>query len=258
MNTPLLSLLAVCAVAPALRAQIPFRPLFEETFNLAHERVRFCTGGKPGGPGTGVSGKIEDQSYFGVPKSVEQEKDGPAALAIVPIAPNGLSAFTCTFWYFLDEQGPEIQVPLSTAGVMFLMNERGFEIRIENQPEQPRFYAFTPGLSGPLAPWRVKNRWIFAAFSWNQAGNALTVHQGTPDAPVAFGRTMSRPTPARPSLPRTDLLRFPEAIGNTSKGLDRPLAGRLDNVRFFDHELMRDELEQVRQADLANAPIPLR
>ena len=259
LRLPLPSLvLGALFAASASHAQIPYRPLFEERFNDVHERVRYRNGAKVGGPGTGVSGKLEDQAYVGVPKSVEQEKDGPAALAIAPIAPNSLSSFTCTFWYYLDEQGPELQVPLSTAGVMFLMNESGFEVRVENQLEQPRFYAFNPGVNGPLASWRVKDRWIFAAFSWNQAGNALTIHQGTPDAAVAFMRSMSRPTPAKPSLPRTDLIRFPETIGNTAPGLDRPLAGRMDNVRFFDHELMRDELEQIRQADLANAPIPLK
>ena len=256
-RVPRLAALALLCATPAL-AQIPFRPLYEERFNFVHERVRFRNGGKLGGPGTGVSGKVEDQAYFGVPRSAEQEKDGPAALAVSPIAPNSLSAFTCTFWYLLDEDGPELQVPLSTAGVAFLLNEGGFEVRIENQLDQPRYYPFNPGLAGPLASWRAKNRWIFAAFSWNQANNALTVHQGTPEAAVAYMRTMTRPTPAKPSLPRTDLARFPETIGNTAKGLDRPLAGRMDNVRFFDRELMRDELEQIRLADLANVPIPLR
>lgn len=254
---PRLAALAALLAAPAF-AQIPFRPIYEERFNFVHERVQFRNGGKLGGPGTGVSGKIEDEAYFGIPRSSEQEKDGPGALALAPIAPNSLSAFTCAFWYLLDDNGPELQVPLSTAGVMFLMNENGFEVRIESQLEHPRFYGFTPGLNGPHSPWRAKNRWIFAAFSWNQAGNALTVHQGTPEAAVAYMRTMTRPTPAKPSLPRTDLTRFPEVIGNTAKGLDRPLAGRLDNVRFFDRELMREELEQIRQADLANAHIPLR
>ena len=243
--------------APAF-AQIPFRPIYEESFNFAHERVQFRNGGKLGGPGTGVSGKIEDEAYFGVPVNSEQEKNGPAALAVSPIAPNSLSAFTCTFWYLLDEHGPEIQVPLSTAGVAFLLNEGGFEVRIENQLDQPRYYPFNPGQAGPVVPWRAKDRWIFAAFSWNQARNALTVHQGTPEVAVAYMRTMTRPTPARPSLPRTDLARFPETIGNTAKGLDRPLAGRMDNVRFFDRELIREELESIRKADLANAPIPLR
>ena len=258
VHRPLLPLLGVLLAASALRAQIPFRPLFEETFNGVHERVQYRNGAKLGGPGTGVSGKLEDLAYLGVPNSGEQEKDGPAVLATAPIAPNSLSSFTCTFWYYLEEQGPELQVPLSTAGVAFLLNERGFEVRVENQLEQPRYYAFNPGLDGPLASWRVKQRWIFAAFSWNQASNALTVHQGTPHAAVAFMRTMTRPAPARPSLPRTDLARFPETIGNTAKGLDRPLSGRMDNVRFFDRELIRDELEQIRRADLANAPIPLR
>lgn len=230
-------------------------PIFEESFNGAHARIDYRNGAKLGGPGTGVSGRPGDQCYMGVPASTEQDPRGPAALAIAPIAPAPLSAFTCAFWYYLDEYGPDLQVPLSTAGVLFLLNEKGLETRIEHSMQQPRQYVFSPGINGPYLGWRDTNRWIFAAISWSQATNTLTVHQGTPDKMVAFMRDMSRPTPANPTLPRGDLARDPEVIGNTSRALDRPLAGRLDNLRFFDRVLERNELELLRQGDIANEAV---
>lgn len=258
MKPCLLPLLLVAATVSALGADVSKTPIYEESFNVAHSRIEYRNGAALGGPGTGVSGKAADRAYVAVPRSTEQEKNGPAGMALAPIAPDTMTAFTCAFWYYLDEQGPELQVPLNTAGVLFLMHEKGFEVRIECQPEQPRAYVFTPGIKGPLAGWRDRNRWIFAAFSWSQASNTLTVHQGTPEAAVAFMRTQTRPTPAKPVLPRTDLSRDPETIGNTSKSLERPLAGRLDNLRFFDRELTREELEQIRQADVANTPLKLK
>jgi hypothetical protein len=74
---------------------------------------------------------------------------------------------------------------------------------------------------------------------------------------VAYMRDMTRPTPAKPTLPRTDLVRYPETIGNTSRPYDRPLAGRMDNVRFFERVLNRAELEAIRKADVANVSVNL-
>jgi hypothetical protein len=254
---PALLLPIVFAAAP-LSADIARAPLFVENFNVQHARVEYRNGAKLGVPGTGVSGKPGDLAYIGVPSTSENERNGPAALAIAPIAPDAMDAFTCAFWYYLDEIGPELQVPLSTAGVLFLLNERGFEIRIEHSIEQPRQYVFAPGIHGPHLGWRDSNRWIFAAFSWDSATNTLVVHQGTPQAAVAFMREITRPAPGNPTLPRADLLRDPETIGNTSRIQDRPLAGRLDNLRFYDRVLDRAELEEIRRADLVNEPVPLK
>lgn len=257
MKTRLLAVILVASFS-ALRADPLKAPIFEETFNVAHSRIDYRNGAGLGGPGTGVSGKPADRAYMAVPRSTEQERNGPGGLAVSPIAPDSLSAFTCAFWYFLDEQGPELQVPLSTAGVLFLMHERGFEVRIEQSAEQPKQISFTPGPQGPHAGWRDRGRWIFAAFSWDQAKNTLTVHQGTPDKAVAFMRDVSRDAPGKPTLPRGDLARDPETIGNTFKTFDRPLSGRMDNVRLFDRVLDRAELEKIRQADLGNVAPTLK
>lgn len=227
-------------------------PLYEETFNIAHDRVELRNGAALGGPGTGVSGKSADRAFIGMPRSSEQEENGPVAVAT--IAPVPLSAFTCTFWYFLEENGPVLQMPLNTAGVMVLLNERGLELRIGQSPTQPRQLTFSPGPTGPLAGWRDTGRWIFAALSWDRATNTVVVHQGLPDRPVAFMRDMRRDAPAKPTLPRPDLTRNPETIGNTHVRFDRPVTGRLDNVRVYDRVLDAVELERIRQADVANTP----
>ena len=239
-------------------ADVPLAPIYEETFNTPHSRIEYHDGAGLGGPGTGVSGKTSDRAYMAVLQTTENVPGGPAGLAVSPIAPHSLSAFTCTFWYYLDEQAPALQVPLSTAGVLFLLTEKGFEVRIENQLEQPRTYVFTPGANGPVAGWLDRHRWIFAAFSWRQDTNTFVVHQGTPTAVVAFMREMSRPTPANPTLPRTNLQRDPETIGNTYHNHERPMAGRMDNLRFYDRVLDRAELESIRRADLANQALPAR
>lgn len=249
----LLPLLALAAALP-LRAQTPAHvaPLYEETFNVAHDRLELRGGAAIGGPATGLSGKVADRAYIGVPKSSEQEPNGPVAVAVSPIAPEALSAFTVTFWYFLEENGPLLQVPLNTAGVMLLFNERGIELRIEQSNTAPKQQNFTPGATGPLAGWRDTGRWIFVAASWDQATNTAIFHQGLPDKAVAFMRDMRRDVAAKPTLPRLDLSRNPETIGNTHIRGDRPLAGRMDNLRVFDRVLDRAELERIRQADVAN------
>ena len=257
MKTATCLTLSLLAGAALVRAESPKAPIYEEMFNTVTSRVEYVDGGGLGGPGTGVSGKTSDRAYMAQPKTTENVPRGPAGVARAPIAPNALSAFTCTFWYYLDEQGPDLQVPLSTAGILFLLTDKGYEVRIENQLEQPRSYVFTPGLRGPLAGWRDTNRWIFAAFSWNQTTNIFVVHQGTPTEAVTYMRDMTRPVPAKPSLPRTDLVRDPEVIANTYRGHERPLAGRMDNLRFYDRVLDRAELEAIRRADVANVPVNL-
>jgi hypothetical protein len=248
----LFALLASTALA---RAAAPTVPIYEENFNTPN--IEYINGAAFGPPGTGVSGKPADRAYIGTPKSLKNEPNDSAGLSTTPITPKPLTAFTCTFWYYLDEQGPELQVPLNTAAMLFLLHEKGFELRIENQMEQPRAYVFTPGVKGPLAGWRDKNKWIFAVFSWDQETNTLLVHQGTPDKPVAFMRDMKRPAPGKLTLPRTDLDRSPEVIGNTSRNLDRPFAGRMDNLRVYDRVLEPAELEVIRQADIVNAQVKL-
>ncbi len=252
---PALPVLAFFVASPAF-ADLARAPIYEETFNVSHSRIEYRDGGGLGGPGTGVSGRTSDRAYMAVPQTTENVPGGPAGLALSPIAPHPLSAFTCTFWYYLDEQAPDLQVPLSTASVLFLLQEKGFEVRIEHQTEQPRYYAFTPGVNGPVAGWLDRQRWIFAAFSWRQDTNTFVVHQGTPTAVVTFMREMSRPAPANPSLPRTNLQREPETIGNTYRSRERPIAGRMDNLRFYDRVLDRAELEAIRLADLANQAPP--
>lgn len=249
----------VLVLAPSLRSQSAphLAPLYEETFNTPHGRLELRHGAALGGPGTGVSGKPGDRAYIGAPRSSEQEPNGPAAVATSPIAPDPLSAFTATFWYYLEENGPELQVPLNTAGFLILFNERGLEVRVEQSSTQPKLLSFHPGNAGPLAGWRDTGRWIFAAISWNQATNTVGIHQGLPDKAVAFMRELSRDVAAKPTLPRLDLARNPETIGNTHMRFDRPLTGRLDNLRVFDRVLDRAELERLRQADIANtAPKP--
>jgi hypothetical protein len=258
MKTPLRITVILFAVSSLVRAGGASKaPSYEERFNVAPPRIELLSGAKLGVPGSGVSGKSDDRALVAVPSTTENAPGGPVATAVSPIAPNALSAFTCTFWYYLDEQGPVLQVPLNTASLLFLLTEKGFEVRIENSLEQPRQYVFSPGINGPLLGWRDTNKWIFAAFSWDQATNTLIVHQGTPTAVVTYMRDMTRPVPAKPSLPRTDLMRYPETIGNTSRTYDRPLAGRMDNVRFFERVLSRAELEVIRKADIANVSVNL-
>ncbi|HSI07580.1 MAG: LamG-like jellyroll fold domain-containing protein [Rariglobus sp.] len=257
MKTLLRIAVLLLAVSSLVRADVLKAPSYEESFNGTHNRLQLLAGAKIGVPGSGVSGKTDDRAYVALPSTTENAPGGPVATAVAPIAPDALSAFTCTFWYYLDEQGPVLQVPISTASLLFLLTEKGFEVRIENSLEQPRQYVFSPGINGPLAGWRDTNKWIFAAFSWDQATNTLVVHQGTPSAAVAYMRDMTRPVPAKPSLPRTDLTRYPETIGNTFRAYDRPLAGRMDNVRFFERVLSRAELEAIRKADVANVPVNL-
>lgn len=251
--------LFVIVGALSLRAQPePHIPLYEETFNVPHGRVDFRNGANLGGPGTGVSGKPVDRAYIGVPKSSEQEANGPACVAISPIASEPLAAFTCTFWYYLEENGPALQVPINTAGFMLLLQEKGLELRIEQSTEAPKQITFSPGLNGPLVGWRDTGRWIFAAVSWEQARNTVVVHQGLPEKAVVFMREMNREVTAKPTLPRSDLGRNPETIGNTHIRYDRPLAGRMDNLRVFDRVLATTELEQIRQADTVNAAVKLK
>lgn len=254
----LIPLLALVGVISPRAQPAPHIPLYEETFNVAHNRLELRNGATLGGPGTGVSGKPADRAYIGVPKSSEQEANGPGAVAIAPIAPDPLAAFTCTFWYYLDENGPALQVPLNTAGFMLLLQERGLELRIEQSSANPKQLSFSPGINGPLAGWRDVGRWIFVAVSWSQAKNTVAFHQGLPDRAVAFMRDMNREVTARPTLPRSDLGRNPETIGNTHIRMDRPLAGRMDNLRVFDRVLAQAELEQVRLADIAGAPVKLK
>lgn len=257
MNTRLL--IAFLATVVLARADAPKTFCYEETFNAPSKGIELRNGAALGTPGSGVSGKSADLAYVSVPKTDAQERDGPVAFARKPVAPDSLTAFTCTFWYYLNDQGPVLQVPVSTAGVLFLLQEKGFEIRVENQTEQPRAYVFTPGLNGPLAGWRDTGRWIFACFSWSQKTNSLVVHQGTPATAVTFMREMIRPGKATASLPRLDLDLNPETIGNTARTLDRPVSGRMDNLRFYyDRVLTRSELEAIRTADLANEPILLK
>ena len=145
-------------VSPVALARATPAPIYEENFNTPSANIKYTNGADLGGSGSGVSEKLADRAYVGAPASTQNERNGPACLALKPIAPNPLSAFTCTFWYYLDEQGPVLQVPLSTAGVLFLMHDKGFEVRIENQLEAPRSYVFSPGINGPYASWRARGR----------------------------------------------------------------------------------------------------
>lgn len=260
MKTPSLPLLLLCGLAAPLHLPASsMLPLYEETFNTAHPRLRLANGASLGGPGTGVSGRLEDRAYVGIPRSTEQEPDGPAAFAISPVAPDTLSAFTCTFWYLLEEHAPDLQVPLETAGFGFLLHQgRGFEVRISSALPGEKNQQFFPGSEGPLDEWNASGRWIFAAFVWDRTGNTLTVFQGSPHAALAFMREMRRPTPAGATLPRANLDREPETIGNTYSRQNRPLAGRIDNLRIYDRVLNRDELEAIRQADTQNSGAPLK
>lgn len=242
---------------PIVRAQIG-APLFEETFNESRSGLRLANGASLGGPGTGVSGKLADRAYISTPRSTEQEPGGPAALAVEPVAPRSMSAFTCVFWYFLEENTPDLQVIADTAGVSILMHRKGFEVRVASSQEGVRQHQFLPGVRGPLLDWTTPGRWIFAAFTWEQAENALTIQQGTPARPAVFMRKMTRPVPTTPTWPRDNLDRLPETLGNTYTKQDRPLAGRLDNFRFFDRVINQAELEQIRQADLENKPLAPR
>lgn len=257
MKTIPIALLALASTIATPAADLAKTPLYEELFNVAHSRLELKSGAALGIPGTGVSGKPADRSYIGAPKTTENVPDGPVCLALTPIAPNSMEAFTFTFWYYLDEQTPDLQVLFTTAGTMLLLTDKGFELRIENSPVQPRQYVFNPGLRGPLSGWRETQKWIFASLSWSRHDNTCAIHQGTLHEPVAFMRTMTRPVPANATLPRLDLSRNPETIGNTYRLYDRPLAGRLDNFRVFDRVLNTKELELIRRADLANEPIKL-
>jgi len=240
----------------ALHAQTPSRksPVYEELFNLKHERLEFRYGAGLGAPGTGVSGKVGDRAYVGRPRSSEQDRDSSVALALSPMAPDPLSTFTFTFWYYMDETGPDLQMPLSTAGVGFLWHyQTGWEVRVS---EAAKTIPFAPGPGGPIVDWTDRSRWIFAVFTWEQATNSMTIYQGTPDRAVEFMRQMTRPTPVGPTFPRTNLQRLPEAIGNTYQNQDRPLAGRMDDLRIFDRVLSLEELEKIRQADVQGTPLP--
>lgn len=230
-------------------------PIYQETFDSPHARLSLLNGAKLGLPGSGVSGKRTDLAYIGVPSDSGQLKNGPAAVVKEALAPYSLSAFSCSFWYLLDENGPELQVPLSTAGVMFLLGAKGFEVRIEHSVEAPKQYVFTPGGRGPHVEWTEKGRWIYAVFTWEQATNTMTFHQGTSDGAVLYMRDMTRDVPANATLPRQNLARYPETIGNSPFGFDRPLAGRIDNVRFFDRVITPAEMERMRQADVAGQPV---
>jgi hypothetical protein len=257
MNNTTPVLFALLLSASAFAADPIKTPFYEETFNAAHGRLELRNGAALGIPGTGVSGKPTDRAYIGSPSTTENVPNGPTGVAIAPIAPDSMEAFTYTFWYYLDEQVPELQVPFTTASTMLLLTEKGFELRIENSTTSPRQYVFSPGINGPLAGWRDTQKWIFASFSWNRANNTCAVHQGTLQAAVTFMRTMTRPTPANATLPRIDIGRYPETIGNTYRNYDRPLAGRMDNFRVFDRVLNTVELEQIRKADLANESVKL-
>lgn len=96
------------------------------------------------------------------------------------------------------------------------------------------------------------------AVSWDRRTNTATFHQGTDRHTTQFMRAISRPGPVSPSLPRADLARQPEIIGNNHVSpAERPLAGRLDNLRFFTSVLDAEAIETIRRADLAHsAPRP--
>ena len=258
MNPRILCMILVSVFGASFVSAQVVAPVFEENFNVSRSGLLLVNGAALGGPATGVSGKIEDRAYFGVPRSTEQDPNGPVALAVEPVAPGSLRAFTCVFWYFLDENTPDLQVVADTAGVTVLLHRKGFEVRVSSSQPGVKQHQFLPGQQGPLLDWTTTGRWIFAAFTWEQEGNALTVQQGTNERPVVFMRTMTRPVPTSPTFPRANLSRQPETLGNTYIKQDRPLAGRLDNFRFYDRVINQTELEQIRRADLANRPIAPR
>ncbi len=255
MKIKLLVSLVLLPAFLASRVDASAVPVFEDTFNAPGERLRFVNGAGLGTPGTGVSGKVQDLAYVSLPATTEQDPRSPAAQALTPLAPMPMEAFTVTFWYFLEENAPDLQVPLSFSSGVILLHRNGFEVRVV-QPTKD--LQFTPGVKGPLLDWTTPGRWIFAGFIWERSSNTMTFHQGTPESVVTFMRSLVRAGSAEPAVPRANLDRFPDVIGNMHGRGDRPLAGRLDNIRIFNQALNQDELEQIRRADLENRPVKLR
>ncbi|MCU0791260.1 MAG: LamG domain-containing protein [Opitutaceae bacterium] len=239
----------------AARAAVP-APIYEENFNMRHDRVRLVNGAALGGPGTGVSGMLGDRAYMGAPRSTEQEPNSPVAYAIAPIADRELGAFTCAFWYFLDEQTPDLQVLAETAGAGFFLHRNGFEIRLAGNSPEIRTRIFATGSRGTWCDWTASGRWIFVAFTWRQEQNRMEVYQGTFDGAVTLVREMRRDVPTSPLGVRDSVISRPETLGNTyTPKHDRPLAGRMDNFRFYDRVLDQAQVERLRLADVGNRPV---
>lgn len=207
-------------------------------------------------PGTGVSGKLEDRAYISVPKTTEQDPQSPAGYATTVFASEPMEAFTITFWYLLEDQTPELQVPMSFASCTVLLHRHGFEVRVGQSVGKD--LQFVPGVKGPLLDWTTAGRWIFAAISWEQATNIMIFNQGTHDQVVTFMRDMKKESAAEAATPRRNLDRAPEVIGNMHARGDRPIAGRLDNIRIFKRALNQQEIESIRVADTENRTPEIR
>lgn len=231
-------------------------PVFEETFDQENDKIRYVNGAGRGAPSTGVSGKVADRAYISTPKTTEQDTQSPAGYATKAFAPSPMEAFTVTFWYLLEEQTPELQVPLSFGSGTILLHRHGFEVRVGQSSGKD--LQFVPGVKGPILDWTTAGRWILTAITWEQATNTMTFHQGTHDQVVTFMRDMKRPLPAEPATPRKNLDRVPEVIGNMHARGDRPLAGRLDNIRIYNRALNQQEIESIRFADTANLAPEIR
>ena len=257
--TALASVLVLSISALSRAGASSVTPVYEETFNVSHGRLRLANGATLGGPSSGLSGKSGDRAYVAVPRSTEQEAQGPVAYAVEPIMPVSLPAFTCAFWYFLEERTPDLMVLAEPSGVGFFVGDKGLEIRLSNATSDERPNVFSVGPRGAWHEWRTSGKWTFLVVSWEQAANRMVIRQGTLSNAAAIVREMQRPAPATPLAVRDSLASRPETLGNTySTRHDRPLAGRLDNFRLFDRLLSEAEIEKLRQADIANAPISLK
>src|SRR3954463_10049647 len=101
-------LFSLLASATAVFAGLPKAPIYEENFNETNDdAISYVNGAFQGPSGSGVSGVLADRAYVGVPKSLANHRVDSGVLALKPIAPNRMAAFTCAFWYYLDEKGPE-------------------------------------------------------------------------------------------------------------------------------------------------------
>lgn len=228
----------------------------EFTFNRTEPALEFRNRARLGEPGSGVSGKPDDRAYLGpVSLPPANVRGGPVLVSRRPLLAESVDAFTLTFWYRLEMDQPDLVVPFNSAAIQFLFAERGPELRIENSSENPRFLQFQISPEGPYASWRTPHVWIFCAITWDRETNTATFYQGTDRQPALLARSMSRSVPTNATLPRLDLARNPEVIGNHHADIaERPLPGRLDNLRFFTAVLDPRALETIRRADVANTP----
>jgi hypothetical protein len=238
--------------APAVPSGVP---IWSENFNAESTQLDLQNGASLGADASGVSGKAGDRAYVAAP-DLKVAQGGPVALLRKPIPVQGLDEITVTLWY---KPGAE-QLPnasLFDAASLLLIGDKPEEwtLRVGAKVEAGKQYWFYSGKTNPT--WRQPNEWTFLALTWTRNPSAAAFYQGHKTEEVKEVRRKSQAiAPTAGLQERASRDRMPDTIGNTANSkYDRAFSGSIDNMRFWGKALDAATLEQIRRADLNNAPL---